>query len=83
MIVKGMRYSETVASTHGSFVIDCQFKYCNRPASGRPLQKEGLNCLGKVKVSFIGGIPVVDWLATATGNFGVEYNSDLVAVEQL
>ena len=36
----------------------------------------------KVKVSFNGSILVVDWLATATGNFGVEHNSDLVGVKQ-
>ena len=33
---------------------------------------------GKVKFSFTGNIPVFDWLATATGNFGVEHSSDLV-----
>lgn len=33
---------------------------------------------GKGKFSFTGNIPVFDWLATATGDFGVEDSSDLV-----
>ena len=56
-------------------------------ASGRPLQKKGLNCskttflLQRLRSFSTGNIPVFGWLAIATGDFGVQHGFDLV--EQL
>lgn len=43
----------------------------------RPKLLKNNFAFGNVKFSFTGKIPVLDWLATATGNLGVEQSSDL------
>ena len=88
MIVKGIWCPKIAESTQESFVTTCQFltKDCNRPAMGkrsvftkeRPKLLKNNFTFGKVKFSFTGDIPVFDWLATATGDFGVQHSSDLV-----
>lgn len=88
MIVKGIWYPEMAESTQGSFLTTCQFltKNCNRPAMGkwsasteeRPKLLKNNFTFGKVKFSFTGNTPVFVWLATVTGDFGVEHSSDLV-----
>lgn len=88
MIVKGIWYPEMAENTQGSFVTTCQFltKNCDRPAMGkwsasteeRPKLLEKNFTFGKGKFSFTGNIPVFDWIATVTGDFGVEHSSDLV-----
>lgn len=88
MIVKGIWYPEIAESTQESFVTTCQFstKNCNRPAMGkwsasteeRPKLLKNDFTYGQAKFSFTGNIPLFDWIATTTRNFGVEHSSDLV-----
>ena len=61
-------------------------KKCNRPAmvkwsaytEERPKLLKNDFPFEKVKVLSTGNIPVFDWLAIATGNFGVRHGFDLV-----